>query len=127
MTAEEVENGNIIISRFMELHQVQFDEPAWISPTADKNFSQDLRYHSSWDWLMTAVEKLERLGFEIRIETWWGVNKALETKQPQANVSISRKHQGLYNFVKQERGCSSKIEAVFMIVIRAIQKINSEL
>jgi len=61
MTNEEIIEGNKIIAEFMQ-HPEGYDEHGvW----------QKLAYHSSWDWLMPVVEKIESLGYLVRIELDW--------------------------------------------------------
>lgn len=78
MTTETIE-GNKLIAEFLN---APFDwdaigqETAWIK-LPNKELSSwarcvDLKYHSSWDWLMPVVEKIESLGrfsFEIDLNS----------------------------------------------------------
>ena len=34
----------------------------------DLNYHKDLKYHKDWNWIMPVVEKIENLGFEVRIQ-----------------------------------------------------------
>lgn len=56
MTQEQTDiiKGNKLIAEFMGKEQ-----------EADSRYmpSEDLQYHLSWDWLMSAVEKIRGLGF----------------------------------------------------------------
>lgn len=64
MTKEEIIAGNKLIAEFMKKGKIH---------------PNDLKYHSSWDWLMPVVEKIEQRfidnqdaesGFSIRIEAY---------------------------------------------------------
>ena len=62
MQSKEVDTitGNRIIADFME----------WVHHE-DKSYDEyemsNLKYHSSWDWLMGVVEKIEELGYDTGI------------------------------------------------------------
>jgi len=46
---------NELIAEFMDVDQVDIDQAY--------NDYGELRYHTSWDWLMPVVEKIETLGY----------------------------------------------------------------
>lgn len=57
MTSEEICNGNALIAHFMGLKrgddwQVRNGDANWCHPV-------DLKYNTSWDWLMPVVEKID--------------------------------------------------------------------
>lgn len=54
---EEVIEGNKLIARFMG--EVTTETAEWISTT--KRLVSELAYHSSWDWLMPVVEKINAM------------------------------------------------------------------
>ena len=54
MSKEEILEGNKLIAEFM-------DEPEWCN-----EFNVlDVKYHSSWDWLMPVVEKIAKSKYPI--------------------------------------------------------------
>lgn len=59
---------------------IHFSEGKTLSPHG--SLSSDLKYHTSWDWLMPVVEKIEQLEYYVRIEqnlvTIYKVSKAYE-------------------------------------------------
>lgn len=74
MTVEEITNGNILIAEFMGLIQVPFknidneiSEMLWFSLTLslmdrfnyESSHSKSLHFHTSWNWLMPVVSKIE--------------------------------------------------------------------
>lgn len=63
MTDKEIQEGNVLISNFMG--DVTGDPAEWV--TTDKRFVDKLKYHSSWEWLMPVVEKIEGLGYFVSI------------------------------------------------------------
>ena len=60
--------GNKIIAEFMGLWE---SEVGYLyNPQFEAGFKpEELKYHSSWDWLMPVVEKIESLGYCFRIES----------------------------------------------------------
>ena len=62
---QTVEN-NLLIAQFMELTQTE--ENYFYNPDFERAYrSRDLKYHSSYDWLMPVVEKIESLGYYTSI------------------------------------------------------------
>lgn len=63
MSEQEVLEGNKLIAEFMGIKQNDFGH--WINKdhllgSQSKLFDFELKYHSSWDWLMPVVEKIEK-------------------------------------------------------------------
>jgi len=58
MNEQQIIEHNTFIAKFMGLsHNIHYRNPL------DKNNildAEDLLFHSSWDWLMTVIEKIER-------------------------------------------------------------------
>ena len=78
MKKEEIEQGNKIIAEFMELRPTEWGGIYSISQnhctcresTPEKalnGFASIAKYHSSWDWLMPVVEKIEAMGYIMLI------------------------------------------------------------
>lgn len=70
MTNEEILEGNILIAEFMQYNDIDCHECKHSGvcnhlqcglSTQEK--IEQFKFHSSWDWLMLAVEKIERLLF----------------------------------------------------------------
>ena len=62
MSEQEIIEGNKLIAEFMGIKQNDFGH--WINKnhllgSQSKLFDFELKYHSSWDWLMPVVEKIE--------------------------------------------------------------------
>lgn len=78
-----------------------------------KDSFPEAKYHTSWDWLMPVVEKIEKLGFivEILIST--------NTMQ-QCNVY------GREDFTELTVEAKSKIETVYRAVTEFIQWYNTQ-
>lgn len=68
------QNNNNIIAEFMGF-QPSSDKTLWYDPHANKGHMM-LKYHTSWDWLMPVVEKIEDLGNEICNEYFWNKDDA---------------------------------------------------
>lgn len=68
------------------------------------------KYHSSWDWLMMVVQKIESLGFDVNIKgISCSVNKLCETNT-------------LVNWVLGDR--TKKIDLVYITVVEFIEWYN---
>lgn len=70
MSEQEIIEGNKLIAKFIGLKQNDLEH--WINKdylfgSQLKLFDFELKFHSSWDWLMLVIEKIELLGFFTRI------------------------------------------------------------
>ena len=74
---------------------------------------EGLKYHSSWDWLMLVVEKIETLGFEVRIE---GISCKINKVLDRDNLIVS--------WVCGDK--SNKIGLVYTAVIKFIEWHNTK-
>ena len=65
LTEKEIFNGNKIIAIFMGFSERKPDEQfetIWFSKGGFSQYGiNQLKYHSSWDWLMPVVEKIESI------------------------------------------------------------------
>ena len=75
MTVQQIKDGNKMIAEFMGLsykakteHPLVFPDGLWMDKKTKVGYNE-LFYHSSWDWLMPLVEKIERMGGHITIGT----------------------------------------------------------
>lgn len=65
----ETIESNKLIAEFMGVNIITIDDirknkNPYIS-SADGHLEDDLKYHSSWDWLMPVIEKIETLGYKF--------------------------------------------------------------
>jgi hypothetical protein len=111
MTNEEILQGNKMIAEFMGLWEAE--EGYLYNTQFEKGFRMsDLQYHSSWDWLMPVVGKIEDLGHIIIIGT---------LSDPLLTVIY------LEGFEQELEGSgSSKIEAVYKACLAFIEWYNSQ-
>ena len=59
-----MEGNNKLIAEFMGVHEIMHDgysEYDFDDNTLDVVHQKHLRYHTSWDWLMPVVEKIEQV------------------------------------------------------------------
>ena len=95
MKKEEITQNNKLIAEFIEF------------PTklTCKNVNATMKYHSSWDWLMPIIEKIEGLGFEVLIgRISCNINKILDRENPIASFvcgDISRKIEIVYEAITE--------------------------
>lgn len=74
MKKEEINAGNKLIAEFMGWKEQKDPTKRWFGSFKDtygklwrNNSKEPLQFHSSWDWLMPVVERVESLGFGITI------------------------------------------------------------
>lgn len=72
-------------------------------------FPSEMSYHKSWDWLMPVVEKIEELGYGIEI----------------FRCSSSLSEQNKFDDTKYAKCTTSKIKAVYHIVVEFIKWYNT--
>jgi len=110
--------GNKLIADFMgatvtqpysenkdyEQDGVLFYYPDRSSPSVFKNMSSaSVKYHSSWDWLMPVVEKIEVMGISVEIDGNW------------CAVQVGQ------NVPQTAGSAESKIKATWMAIVNFIQ------
>ena len=134
MTQEQIIDGNKLIAEFMGLKQVKWDdgELLWVHKDFKEDFAgvhdysdsstfdwgnalpqtEKLFYHSSWDWLMSVVEKIEK--------DYW---VTIVTRLTKTSCAVHKPHKG---FEQISRGDSfSKIHAIWLMVVSFIKWYNS--
>ena len=68
MTNEEIIAGNKLIAEFMG-GVLDSPQSKYYYFTEKGRYETELKYHSSWDWLMSVVEKIESLGYWVEVKT----------------------------------------------------------
>lgn len=119
MTQQEIIEGNKLIAEFMGYDGVDCPN---CKHTRDCNWLQcgltphekdeQLKYHSSWDWLMHVVEKIESLGFYFNI------------KKNHVVVACDNKDTRDSEMIHSEWGDQSKIERVFQCAVAFVKYCN---
>lgn len=136
----DITEGNRLIAEFMgDSVIVEDDGIAIISQTSfllwfsGVNRLEEHRkkcYHSSWDWLMPVVEKIELIdlsngqyGYTVHIEGWrCKVTDAFGDKKS----NKIRTHIAIENNPVRGLDISSKIEAVYIAVVEFIKWHNNQ-
>lgn len=97
MKTEEIIEGNKLIAEFMGLR--------WNNiPVSTKG--RLMEYHSSWDWLMLVVEKIESNGYVVEIKKRW------------IEIRSDNEIRNIQNYIEPDQ---SKIEAVWLAVAEFIK------
>ena len=109
MTNQETKAGNVLIAyspfsgKDVETNIEHYADSG--NEIGLKLYLDGLKYHSDWNSLMGVVEKIEEIGFDVKISTNY--------------TSISN-----YNPIVQEFG-GKKIEVVFQAVVKYIEWHNA--
>lgn len=116
MTAEEIIQGNKLIAEFMgyELYNGLFIHSESETPIGNTFYPDQSKYHSSWDWLMPVVEKMESKGFEVQI------GRSLFVK----NTNYCMIHDIGNAFCIEHEDVADKIIVVYRAVIEFIKWYN---
>jgi hypothetical protein len=138
MTQEQIEQGNKLIAEFMEYMRVYpknnyYARPEFcieFNPNQDEIISlNDAKFHSSWDWLMPVVEKIESLNYSVTIGTSFGKDESQRTyceiNQPESwNFSLLLPDEYDIACFDQKNG-NSKITNVYLAVIEFVKWHNA--
>jgi hypothetical protein len=114
---ESREGDNKLIAEFMGESYTKRQIPAWAFRLYDFDTLPyaGYEYHTSWDWIMPVVEKIENEGFDSRIHGYNSDGGFLCD---------------FVDFENNEASCStsyeSKIEAVYKAVVQFITWYNSQ-
>jgi hypothetical protein len=114
MTSEEIANGKVLIAHFMGLKQGNDWE--FRNQMANWCHSLDLKYNTSWDWLMPVVEKIENLE---------DGEYMFEICGRRSGISIMVNHNSDDNVTIVEfhaRNSNSKMEAIWLSVVEFINR-----
>jgi hypothetical protein len=117
MAQKEIIEGNKLIAEFMGF---EFGGVAFLTPhkkilaNGDESslyFPEDLKFHSSWDWLIPVVEKIEKEGFifyikenESSIENHWDNALIKSFGDYVAPTKIQACYMAVINFIKWYNG-----------------------
>lgn len=148
MKEQEIIEGNKLIAEFMGLKLIDisskmeelYKKPIWVSKNFDESDVPDeipykddwqwdkfypqvekLSYHSSWDWLMPVVEKIESLGFWVKIMG----HTSFDNKYKSCDIKKQKsKSDGDYLYNYEGDWMESKIESVWLAVVEFIKWYN---
>lgn len=119
MTLEE---SNKLIADFMGLSTVEkHGELLW----ADWDGLHSTKYHTSWDWLMPVIEKIESIPIveNVRIAESF-VNIQVVNKDGISHTTFQIFYTNNGRYFKQEDDLETKIQAVYQAVTQFIQWYN---
>ena len=133
MTQEEINKGNKIIAEFMgilESSGTTLSESGIIVSAKGYDYRgeflllDELRYDTSWDWLMPVVEKIEAKGFWTAI---YG-HTSFENKYKSCSIKKQDKNsEGGYVYNFEGEWFESKIEAVFQACVDFAKWYNNQI
>lgn len=110
MNTTEITNGNKLIAEFMRLSQIVETDGICFRDTNAKDI-HEIKYNSSWDWLMPVVEKIDSMGYNVQISRIsCKISKILETEKPIISLACG--------------DISQKIELCFTSIISFLEWYN---
>lgn len=118
MDKDYILNGNKLIAEFIGTLKSPNKETIWFknyNPILNKKmvFINQLKYHDSWDWLMTCVEKIEEMD----------VVASFQIEQPTIYIWASSES-STFEDIEVDIFNRSKIEAVYEACIKFINWYN---
>lgn len=111
METTKITEGNKLIAEFMS---IEFKDVGYSNKMASINggfyFANELKYHTSWDWLMPVVEKIENLhdGYML------------------VEISDEKCYIGYGSFYQNTATAETKIQAVYGAVVEFIKWYNQK-
>lgn len=113
MNQDEIIKNNKIIAKFMGAYKEKeyislYQFPFFLPTKAMVSLPEEMQFHSSWDWLMLVVEKIESLGHSV----WVG---------PRNRCVINSD-----SFVSEYNVSKTKLESVYNSVLNFIKKIDGQ-
>jgi hypothetical protein len=115
MTPQEIIEGNQLLAEFMGYVNTTPTDPdfnIYENSSGEMLEAMSVKYHSSWDWLMEVVEKIESLGFYFNI------------KKNHVVVARDNKDTRDNEMIHSEWGDQSKIERVFQCAVAFVKYCN---
>lgn len=117
MDKEEIIEGNKLITEFMGVKSVINSENKkvyWFENPEKGFLESQLKYDSSWDWLIPVVEKIESLNYSTAINYKFGIDLSYQIVICQGDY---------FEFIQQAK---EKITAVYKGVIEFIKWYNTQ-
>lgn len=98
---------------------IEIEYDIYWGPTLEEDITNewyinDIKFHSSWDWLMPVVEKIESLGFTVSI--YHNICKI------EKNIDYLTNEE----YVQLRKDFNSKLDSVYQTVVEFIKKYNNE-
>lgn len=138
MTQEEILEGNKLIAEFMgfayldDFNYPEQNEVGWYNSEGDC-CGKELYFHSSWDWLMPVVEKIENIDIRNNKHDFPKVKLNGDSCEIFAYATFRgttyywKKWMDISgNFHEHKTHCESKLEAIYKAVIEFIQWYNQQ-
>lgn len=129
MTQEQIIEGNSLIAEFMgrlqEHHIVEGFDQEYGTFESRPETEHDWKFHTSWDWLMPVVEKIQSMYVNVDIHgTSYDNNCYIHYSgaEPEEQLLLEK----LQSFKGIYIGNASKIEATYSAVIQFITWLNDK-
>lgn len=110
---ENIKENNKLIAEFLGYPLDEKENLHWIDTEESYGYkTSDLKFHNDWNWLIEAVEKIERLGFLVHIDTVDGVK------------IFNPKTQDMVFVTWKSREFTTKFESTYEAVVEFIKFYN---
>jgi hypothetical protein len=127
MTTDTIQ-GNKLIAQFMGILPDVYNPERYVSSTwPDTIFAtpSEMRYHSSWNWLMPVVEKISLMNYPDEPTFPEEEDYVPDTAYPRTFGMISRNGQFMVRFNRQPLfEADTLIEAAWMAVVDFVKTYN---
>lgn len=122
MTNEEIIEGNKLIAEFMGGKFRKSKDKNTLNKYFDLKdkgyfyYENEIRYHTSWDWIMPVLEKIEQIGCIIEISYSLVCMCRI--------CVIGKKHEKAFNIINDNNGGLEPIIAIYKSVVEFIKWYN---
>jgi hypothetical protein len=117
MTAQEVLNGNKLIAEFMGYVYIGGSGLFYVDSNKQAWAIERVQFHSSWDWLMPVVEKIESMERKYDTDSKISFRWRVEIKRQTCYIQYCFTGKGKELLID----ANTKIEAVWVAVVEFIK------
>lgn len=121
MTEQKILEGNKLIAEFMGIETKVYSDTPTITFWNFRNHMKkesEMKYHSSWDWIMPVLAKIEKMGCIVEISFSLVVFCRI--------CAIGKKEDRATNFIADNNGGLEPIVAAYKAVVEFIKWHNNE-
>ena len=123
MSEQEIVEGNKLIVEFIGYKFIEDGHQYWRLSDKHLLLENELKYHSSWDWLMPVIEKIEHLFETDNTLPLFDINSHFcrFSLGPYEIKEYKQWIYGCYITSPEENKCSTKIDAAWNVCVEFIK------